>query len=350
MRPTRKWLAALAVVALVASSGVARADSATDAAVKARIDEGLSLLQKKKYKEARAAFLQAQALEKRSQTLLYLAVASLRAGYPLEAIEYLRQYNEEVPEPPPKLKAIADEALKQAQGMLGHVKVTTAEGAEISVDGKPAGKAPLDKTIDVEPGKHTIKATLEDDTKTQEVTLTAGMTSEVKLAVKPRTPGPPPPPKIKPPTPVPTPQKPDEEPGLLARPASMAPFYIAGGVGIVGITSAIVFGALKYNADYSVRVSDRALGNQNVGRDACTNPPPITLDDVCGTLANNLDRSAKDGRYFAISLGVGLTGLGAAVGWYLFSPKARGTSEEGTTTVTPIMAPGTAGAAVSGSF
>src|SRR5205085_7820630 len=108
-----------------------------------RYTEGLKLYQKKKYEQARASFLQSYALDKRPAALLMLAQSSLKLGRPMDALKYYDQFIDEAGEPPEKVKELIESGRREARKMLGHVKVTAPDGAEVKVDDETAGKTPL---------------------------------------------------------------------------------------------------------------------------------------------------------------------------------------------------------------
>jgi hypothetical protein len=80
-------------------------------------------------------------------------------GRPLEAREAYQKFLDEVPNASREDKADAQSWLEKLQTWLGHVNVVCETvGAEISVDGKPVGKAPLAAPVWVAPGQHQFTA------------------------------------------------------------------------------------------------------------------------------------------------------------------------------------------------
>jgi tetratricopeptide (TPR) repeat protein len=58
-------------------------------------------------------------------------------------------------------RAAIEARLSRARQLVGAIVVrVSVEGAEVSVDGAPAGKAPLDAEVFVDPGEHVVAATL----------------------------------------------------------------------------------------------------------------------------------------------------------------------------------------------
>ncbi|AUX20265.1 hypothetical protein SOCEGT47_007310 [Sorangium cellulosum] len=86
-----------------------------------------------------------------------------------------------------RLKPIAEQRLAESRSQVGAVTVTvSAAGAEVLVDGKAMGKAPLEGEIFVEPGEHQVEARLEAYVPAnQTVRVAKGGTAEVTLAMAP---------------------------------------------------------------------------------------------------------------------------------------------------------------------
>ncbi|WP_441291965.1 PEGA domain-containing protein [Sorangium sp. KYC3313] len=83
------------------------------------------------------------------------------------------------------LKPTAQQRLAMSRAQVGALAVTvSAPLAEVRVDGKPAGKAPLAGEIFVEPGEHTIEARLDGYAPAQKtVRVAKGETAAVTLAM-----------------------------------------------------------------------------------------------------------------------------------------------------------------------
>src|SRR5687767_11939820 len=116
----RLFVILLVLVVLVplgqrASASPRRADgSVTHDLSKTRYAEGMRLYEKKRYEEARAAFLQAHALDKRPAVTLMLGLTSLKTGRALEALSWFDAYLAAAPDASEKARAIVDGAKKEA--------------------------------------------------------------------------------------------------------------------------------------------------------------------------------------------------------------------------------------------
>ncbi|MGK4007425.1 PEGA domain-containing protein [Sorangium sp. So ce1036] len=86
-----------------------------------------------------------------------------------------------------RLKPIAEQRLAESRSQVGAVTVTvSAAGAEVLVDGKAMGKAPLEGEVFVEPGEHLVEARLERYAPTsQTVRVEKAGTAKVELAMVP---------------------------------------------------------------------------------------------------------------------------------------------------------------------
>ncbi|KYF61986.1 hypothetical protein BE11_43825 [Sorangium cellulosum] len=84
-----------------------------------------------------------------------------------------------------KLKPTAEQRLAESRAQVGAVAVTVGvAGAEVVVDGKAVGRAPLEGEVFVEPGEHRVEARQAGYAPaSQTVAVAKGGTAEVKLAL-----------------------------------------------------------------------------------------------------------------------------------------------------------------------
>ncbi|WP_437944880.1 PEGA domain-containing protein [Sorangium sp. So ce296] len=84
-----------------------------------------------------------------------------------------------------KLKPNAEKWLAESRAQVGAVGVTVSmAGAEVLVDGKVTGRAPLEGEVFVEPGEHRVEARLSGyETASQTVRVGKGGTAKVELAM-----------------------------------------------------------------------------------------------------------------------------------------------------------------------
>ncbi len=86
-----------------------------------------------------------------------------------------------------KLKPNAEQWLAESRAQVGALKVSVSvAGAEVLVDGKGVGRAPLEGEVFVDPGEHRVEARhLDYEPASQTVGVAKGATAEVKLAIAP---------------------------------------------------------------------------------------------------------------------------------------------------------------------
>ncbi|MDC0680720.1 PEGA domain-containing protein [Sorangium atrum] len=84
-----------------------------------------------------------------------------------------------------KLKPTAEQRLAESRAQVGALRVTvSAAGAEVLVDGKALGRAPLEGEVFVEPGEHRVEARLEGYAPVSQTVKSAkGETADVGLAM-----------------------------------------------------------------------------------------------------------------------------------------------------------------------
>ncbi|MBX3185612.1 MAG: PEGA domain-containing protein [Labilithrix sp.] len=175
--------------------------------------------------------------------------------------EALAAYERFLANVPANMKAQGEEAKKRVEeikAMPGKVQLeTTPAGAAILVDAaSDPNAAPLPQTtpteIELKPGKHTIKLTVEGyEPLEKEIDVAGGSKADLKLELtkKPEPPPPPPPPPVvaEPPAPAPTPPPPPP-----VEPRSKVPAYVTGAVAILAAGVGTGFGikALSQSSDF----------------------------------------------------------------------------------------------------
>lgn len=192
MRSPRSILVlTLVLVAARGSSSPAFAQPAATGGDAQRADEhfrkGKELLNADRKKEAREEYLTAFQLKKSYDVAGNLGSLELALGMPREAAEHLsfalRSYASSgtTPEQLERAKQRRDEALRQVGTIQLSVNI---EGAEVLVDGKPAGRAPLGDDLFVEPGERIIEARLSGYSPAKRtVTIARAQALEVKLTL-----------------------------------------------------------------------------------------------------------------------------------------------------------------------
>lgn len=164
------------------------------------------------------------------------------------------------------------------------------------------------------------------------------------------------------PAPVATPKaegQPPEPPGFFSPPDVVAPVYVAGAVGIVGFTAAIVLNGIRVNADRNASTATEALVRGNKDPAACGDAGATAADPTiagaCSTLRESDRITKQTNDPFTASLWIGVGATAAALAWYFIAPKPGAPSPttgslRGPVHVAPLVGPGGVGASVFGAF
>lgn len=301
----------------------------------ARFQEGLALFEDGKHGEACIKFEESQVLDPKLNTLLNLALCHIEIGKTGSAFDELTEAKRMAAEAgSAKREAFATEQLEKLNAVLARVTITHQQevlAPSVTIDGRPLDASKLGTALPIDPGAHTIVASVAGVAPWEKrVDIPAGPSStEVtipRLEV-PRTaatpPGPAPAAPVLP-RPEPTAPPPEEEGGGLS-----PLVWIGFGVGGAGLIAGAVTGGLALSSWGSI--SDQCVD------DLC---PAGSEDDLdrANLLANVSNATFAVG---AVGIGVGLVGL------FLPSDDDDGDAETGLT-VRPLIGPGAIG--VTGSF
>jgi hypothetical protein len=318
------------------------ADDSTTKMARQRFQEGVGFYDKGQFEMARAAFLQAYALRKHPTVLINLAQSCLKSGHALEAARDFQQFLKEYSNATEAQRADAVRGLGEARMKLGRIDVIGATtGADIFVDDERIGMAPLDHSVDVEPGTHTVRSQGPNGEQSIPVTANAGQGATAKFSAPAVATAPPPPPAAAPVEPTPEPaQPPTSEPSPEAAPAlatsTLPPdhtdrshhwgWVVATGiVTVAGFTVAGIMGVEKSNAQNSANgvaqaitnnvIANTPAGSQPVIQGTC-NPPSPTYASACAALAtdnNNVNADATIANIGIVVGAVGAAGLVASI-------------------------------------
>ncbi|MGK3966946.1 PEGA domain-containing protein [Sorangium sp. So ce118] len=140
-----------------------------------------------KYEEAEAALLSAWELNPTFDVAYNLGNTEHKLKKHREAAQYLTFALRHWPllKTVAKLKPTAEQRLAESRAQVGAVTVTVGvAGAEVLVDGKAVGRAPVEGELFVEPGEHRVEARLEGYAPaSQTVKVAKGGSAEVALAM-----------------------------------------------------------------------------------------------------------------------------------------------------------------------
>lgn len=338
----RTLLVTLLVTAALLFGSSARANPTT-ARAKAAYKAGVALYRDKQYDKAYDKLLIAASLDESPAVTWMLAVCAIKRDKPLEALHHLERWEEQVPDAPPKLKARVDEARREVLPRLGRLHVHATKGSLVTVDDQPPVRSPSTRPVYVEPGTHTVQIALGDRVETRQIEVEAGAHADITGPgdAEPRTE---PPPKRRaaalPPAPPPPPE----------REATTWPMWLGGAVAVAGLSTAVVFGGLRINAQHAVDVSRTAIERSGTSLQRCGPPaPPLELANACATLSRESRAVAQHTQVFGVALGVGLAGAALAAGWYLLTPSSGG-PERRAASLVPSVGPRGASLSLEGRF
>ena len=199
------------------------------------LSQGNKAFKDGKFAEAEKAYREAFTLKQVYDIAGNLAMAEFAQSKHRDAAEHLALAIRLFPVTgEPATRTQMQKTFDQSKGHVGSVKVivSTTRGAQVSVDGKAVGEAPLEDDVFLDPGKHTISVTAKGyKDASKSVDVVKGVASTVKLELVLLPPevvvrnGPPPPP------PPPRSKKPAVVLGsvaLLAAGAGVAMFVVSG--------------------------------------------------------------------------------------------------------------------------
>lgn len=332
------WLACTAagVTLLAPSAAMAQDDSANDKLAQTRFDQGKAAYKKKRYDAARKALLDAYQLRPNDETALYLGLSSVKAKRPGEGARYLKKYLAATQGSSSPERDQAEAALAEASKKLGTIEVLAPRGTEIYLDGnaEKVGVTPMDPLL-VDPGSHSLRGrTADGATLAQDIKVKLGEKVQAKLGDPNANPAPPPEEDKNEQPEISKPEEPKKKsgPGLFAPPKTMVPVVVALGVAAVGGAGALIFGLSRGNAqsaadnvDAQIRAEAQKDGIANAAGICATSDTTLAgkYGGPCAQLQKNRDAVGSNALLTNISFGVAGVGLVAALGLYLFLPKAE---------------------------
>lgn len=157
--------------------------SALDEQARELFRSGVKAAEKSQWARAHAAFLAAWSLKEHYQIAGNLGTSEAMLGKWREAATHLAYYLREAPKEKVAERRSAQKLLEQARAKVGALAVRVEPaGAEILIDGKSVGRAPLAGEVFVEPGVRVLEARLTGyEVAKQEVSAAAGASLEVPL-------------------------------------------------------------------------------------------------------------------------------------------------------------------------
>ncbi len=339
---------ALTLFILFAFLSVARLGSAQTNDSDARREayrQGYAAVQSKKWDEAYAIF---QRLWRESPTYdvaLHLGHAEFNLGKNRDAAEHLAFGIAHIP--PGEAKDLAEgsrRALARVKEEVGTITlIVDRSGANVRVDGKDTGTTPIDFEIFVDPGPHTIAATLAGyGPATQALQITRGEHQNIvlKLDLDPL----PPTAGTSTDSTSTAPYAPPTEPRHYS-PARTVALISGAAVTVAAGVTTIVF-ALK-GSSASNRADDALAEAAKYGPNACATPMAAPAS-VCTSLRQANDDRASANRVANITLGVTAAAAVATATMFVVWPKKR--AEAGSVRIMPSVGWNAGGVMLDGTF
>jgi hypothetical protein len=323
------WLAASA-------PWVARADDTMQHEAQARFEEGIARVKAGNLEGARLSFTQAYALLEKPTILWNLALTDEKTGHLLEALDHFRQYARNAAGPDDH--ANADKHIAALAAQTTHLEIAAPAGAQIVLDGNPAGAAPLAEAVDVLPGPHRLEARTGQSSRSADVEGLAGQLVHVNLMPPPVL-APEPVPETHDAAPTPEPALPDTpEPVESPSPSSARVTTVA----VLGAAAAASAGFGVYFALQSQNNERAAEGYRQANpSSACFKPSGSIQVDMCALWNDNVQAQGRDAILSdVLYVAGGALAVGAVATWLLWPNETK----TGAVVVTPVV--GTSGAGV----
>jgi hypothetical protein len=178
---------ALVLLSLLAQLSPPTADPQAKAQAQGLLNEGWTLYEKGDYAGALEKFNAAYAAYPSPKLMFNIGQANRDLSRPVEAMEAFEKFLASDTDASPETIATARKAVAELQEKLGRIRIDCATaGAEVNVDGKSVGLAPLRDPIWATPGRHLIAASHPNATPVLEnVDVIAGSVGTVTLRFRP---------------------------------------------------------------------------------------------------------------------------------------------------------------------
>ena len=304
-------------------AGPASSDEALSETARELFAKGVKASQQQRWDQCRAAFLAALSVKPHPQVAGNLAGCELKLGMFRDAAEHITFFlHAQKSDAPAERREAGEAVLKDASAKIATIQVrVNIEGADVLVDGRSAGTAPLSTPIFLDPGKHTIEARQDGYPTTRvSVDASAGLSKEVALLLTPTG-------------------------NTMPVPKSRAKWPIAVGAGAAGL---FLGGGIAFTVVSNGKASDADLKQTELlgkdGHNACSGK---SAGD-CATL-KGLNRSSDTFRGLAVGGYVTAGILGAAALTYALWPSAKPEARVGVRAA-PMLGAGTAGVVFGGEF
>jgi hypothetical protein len=178
---------ALVLLSLLAQAAPQVANPEAKARAQALLKEGAQHYQQGAFADALEKFEQAYAVFPSPKLLFNIGQASRELGRPVDAINAFEKFLAQAPDAAPELLTEARRSVEELAPKIGKLLIDcTLAGAEITVDGRQVGWAPLVDMIRLAPGNHQVTAIHPSATPAiQNVIVNAGSVETVVMRPQP---------------------------------------------------------------------------------------------------------------------------------------------------------------------
>jgi hypothetical protein len=262
------FAASLALLAIVAQTSPLTADPQAKAQAQELLGQGTKLYAQGDVAGALEKFDAAYAAYASPKLMFNIGQCNRDLSRPVEALEAFEKFLAGAADASPEMAADARKAVAQLQKKLGRIQIDCeTAGADVSVDGKGVGLAPLPDPIWATPGRHQVTAKHASAAPAiEDVDVTAGLVSTVTVRLAP----------VAVPVAAPAPKAaPDFELQATSRPSGASEgwwlgrkwTWVAAGSTVLLAVGAITAGTLMDSKFDSLRSS---CGAGNPARPGCT--------------------------------------------------------------------------------
>jgi hypothetical protein len=184
-------VAVLVTFVLAANPAVNAQSPEAKAKAQGLMKHGAQHYQHGDFADALAEFQAAYAAFPSPKLLLNIGQCQRELGRSGEALQAFERFLTDADAPPPRLLAEAKQAIEELSAQVGRVRIDCAiKGAEVRIDGKKVGIAPIKELLPVTPGHHELTASQQGQSRAaSDVDIAAGTVETVVLkASAPREP------------------------------------------------------------------------------------------------------------------------------------------------------------------
>jgi len=152
--------ATLILLTVLAQANAPGSDPDAKARAQVTLKEGTQLYQQGAFADALDKFEQAYSVFPSPKLFFNIGRANRELGRPVDAVDAFEKFLSLAVDASPELLAEAKRSVQELSPKVGKLLIDCGVvDAEISVDGKMAGKAPLADVVRVTPGRHQVTAT-----------------------------------------------------------------------------------------------------------------------------------------------------------------------------------------------